>query len=58
MKAVRTLLVRHGTKLDKKQLDLARVANALIEIYAQTAVLSRASRSYCIGLQNSQHEVT
>uniref|UniRef100_A0A8C4E6D3 Complex I assembly factor ACAD9, mitochondrial n=1 Tax=Dicentrarchus labrax TaxID=13489 RepID=A0A8C4E6D3_DICLA len=40
-----------------EQLVLKRVADVLINVYAMTAVLSRASRSICIGLRNHDHEV-
>ena len=50
-------LARHGKLIVDKQMDLKRLADAVIDIYAMTAVLSRASRSYCIGLQHSEHEV-
>lgn len=36
---------------------LKRVADTLINLYAMTAVLSRASRSISIGVRNHQHEV-
>ncbi|KAL7636235.1 UNVERIFIED_CONTAM: hypothetical protein RMT77_012992 [Armadillidium vulgare] len=39
------------------QLDLKRLADAVIDVYAMTAVLGRASRSYCIGVRNSDHEM-
>lgn len=41
-----------------EQLVLKRVADVLINLYAMTAVLSRASRSISIGLRNHDHEVT
>jgi hypothetical protein len=37
---------------------LKRLADVAIDIYGMTAVLGRASRSYCIGLQNSAEEVS
>uniref|UniRef100_A0A3P8WMQ5 Acyl-CoA dehydrogenase family, member 9 n=1 Tax=Cynoglossus semilaevis TaxID=244447 RepID=A0A3P8WMQ5_CYNSE len=40
-----------------EQLILKRVADVLINLYAMTAVLSRASRSISIGLRNHDHEV-
>uniref|UniRef100_A0A3Q0QUZ8 Complex I assembly factor ACAD9, mitochondrial n=1 Tax=Amphilophus citrinellus TaxID=61819 RepID=A0A3Q0QUZ8_AMPCI len=40
-----------------EQLILKRVADVLINMYAMTAVLSRASRSISIGLRNHDHEV-
>lgn len=41
----------------EEQLVLKRVANILINLYGMTAVLSRASRSIRVGLQNHDHEV-
>ena len=38
-------------------MDLKRLAEIVIDLYGMTAVLSRASRSYCIGLRNADHEV-
>ena len=38
-------------------MDLAKVADIVIDLYAMTACLSRANRSYCLGLQNADHEV-
>lgn len=41
-----------------EQLVLKRVADILINLYAMTAVISRASRSISIGLRNHDHEVS
>lgn len=41
----------------EEQLILKKVADVMIHLYAMTAVLSRASRSISIGLQNHDHEV-
>uniref|UniRef100_A0A8C4E8K8 Acyl-CoA dehydrogenase family, member 9 n=1 Tax=Dicentrarchus labrax TaxID=13489 RepID=A0A8C4E8K8_DICLA len=46
-----------GKTIVDEQLVLKRVADVLINVYAMTAVLSRASRSICIGLRNHDHEV-
>ncbi|XP_069500064.1 complex I assembly factor ACAD9, mitochondrial isoform X2 [Ambystoma mexicanum] len=40
-----------------EQMALKRVADIVINLYAMTAVLSRASRSISIGLRNHDHEV-
>uniref|UniRef100_A0A8C4E5F5 Acyl-CoA dehydrogenase family, member 9 n=1 Tax=Dicentrarchus labrax TaxID=13489 RepID=A0A8C4E5F5_DICLA len=50
------MLSLYKTIVDE-QLVLKRVADVLINVYAMTAVLSRASRSICIGLRNHDHEV-
>ncbi|KAL8212451.1 UNVERIFIED_CONTAM: Acyl-CoA dehydrogenase member 9, mitochondrial [Gekko kuhli] len=54
---VEGLLKRFGKTIVDEQLVLKRVANILINLYAMTAVLSRASRSISIGLRNHDHEV-
>ncbi|XP_059185279.1 complex I assembly factor ACAD9, mitochondrial [Centropristis striata] len=54
---VETLLYRYGKELVDEQLILKRVADVIINIYAMTAVLSRASRSIINGLKNHDHEV-
>ncbi|CAJ1051856.1 complex I assembly factor ACAD9%2C mitochondrial [Xyrichtys novacula] len=55
--SVESLLYRYGKTIVDEQLILKRVADVLINLYAMTAVLSRASRSICIGLRNHDHEV-
>nr|XP_048285835.1 complex I assembly factor ACAD9, mitochondrial isoform X2 [Myodes glareolus] len=56
-RTVETLLLRFGKTIVEEQLVLKRVANILINLYAMTAVLSRASRSIRTGLPNHDHEV-
>uniref|UniRef100_A0A8C5QNJ0 Complex I assembly factor ACAD9, mitochondrial n=1 Tax=Leptobrachium leishanense TaxID=445787 RepID=A0A8C5QNJ0_9ANUR len=55
--AVQGLLSRFGKTIVDEQLALKRVADILINLYAMTAVISRASRSISIGLRNHDHEV-
>ncbi|XP_075431094.1 complex I assembly factor ACAD9, mitochondrial [Ascaphus truei] len=55
--AVESLLYRFGKTIVDEQLALKRVADILINLYAMTAVVSRASRSISIGLSNHDHEV-
>ncbi|XP_073430375.1 complex I assembly factor ACAD9, mitochondrial isoform X1 [Dendrobates tinctorius] len=55
--AVESLLYRFGKTIVEEQLALKRVADILINLYAMTAVISRASRSITIGLRNHDHEV-
>lgn len=55
---VETVLLHHGKAVIDQQMMLKRLADVAIDIYAMTAVLGRASRSYCIGLQNSAEEVS
>ncbi|CAM9364579.1 unnamed protein product [Bubo scandiacus] len=54
---VRGLLSRFGKTIVGEQLVLKRVADIVINIYAMTAAISRASRSISIGLRNHDHEV-
>ncbi|XP_034962168.1 complex I assembly factor ACAD9, mitochondrial isoform X1 [Zootoca vivipara] len=54
---VEGLLRRFGKTIVDEQMVLKRVADILINLYAMTAVLSRASRSISIGLRNHDHEV-
>ncbi|XP_070758177.1 complex I assembly factor ACAD9, mitochondrial [Enoplosus armatus] len=54
---VESLLYRYGKTIVDEQLVLKRVADVLINIYAMTAVLSRASRSISIGVRNHDYEV-
>ncbi|XP_006631178.2 complex I assembly factor ACAD9, mitochondrial [Lepisosteus oculatus] len=54
---VESLLYRYGKTIVDEQLVLKRVADIMINLYAMTAVLSRASRSISIGLRNHDLEV-
>ncbi|XP_072438312.1 complex I assembly factor ACAD9, mitochondrial [Chiloscyllium punctatum] len=54
---VENTLYRYGKTIVEEQLVVKRVADVLINIYAMTAVISRASRSISIGLRNHDHEV-
>ncbi|XP_053577024.1 complex I assembly factor ACAD9, mitochondrial [Bombina bombina] len=54
---VENLLYRFGKTVVDEQLALKRVADIIINLYAMTAVISRASRSISIGLLNHDHEV-
>ncbi|XP_032851702.2 complex I assembly factor ACAD9, mitochondrial isoform X3 [Tyto alba] len=54
---VKGLLSRFGKTIVDEQLVLKRVADIVINVYAMTAAISRASRSISIGLRNHDHEV-
>jgi acyl-CoA dehydrogenase family member 9 len=54
---VRLALQRHGKDIVNAQLELQRLADCAIHIYAAFSSLSRASRSYCIGLHNAEYEL-
>ncbi|CAH1373894.1 unnamed protein product [Tenebrio molitor] len=55
--ATETLLSRYGQEVINKHADLTRLAECIMDIYAMTACISRASRSYCIGLQSAEYEM-
>ncbi|XP_072136459.1 complex I assembly factor ACAD9, mitochondrial [Mobula birostris] len=54
---VENLLYRYGKTIVEEQLVVKKVADVLINLYAMTAVISRASRSISIGLRNHDHEI-
>lgn len=54
---VEMVLQHYGKEIIEQQMVLANLADMVIQIYAMACVLSRASRSYCIGLPNADPEV-
>ncbi|KAK3101158.1 hypothetical protein FSP39_001403 [Pinctada imbricata] len=56
-RTVEDLLREHGKRIIEEQMSLARVADMIIDMYGMTACIGRASRSYCIGLRNADHEI-
>uniref|UniRef100_A0A131XI93 Putative very long chain acyl-coa dehydrogenase n=1 Tax=Hyalomma excavatum TaxID=257692 RepID=A0A131XI93_9ACAR len=54
---VEIVLQRYGKEVIEQQTVLANLADMVIHIYAMACVLSRASRSYCIGLPHGDKEV-
>ncbi|CAK1554502.1 unnamed protein product [Leptosia nina] len=52
-----TLMGRHGLEVASAFTELNRLAEAATEIYVMAAVLSRASRSYCIGVRHAENEM-
>ncbi|MCL4132645.1 UNVERIFIED_CONTAM: hypothetical protein GTU68_037315, partial [Idotea baltica] len=57
--ATEQFLGREGKNVThpSNQYNVKRMADIAIDIYAMTAVLGRASRSYCIGVRNCDQEV-
>lgn len=51
------LLARHGVQILDKQIEIRRLSECAILTYAMFASVSRASRSYCIGLQFCDYEM-
>jgi len=54
---VEKYLSRYADKIIEEQLSLKRFADIVIDMYAMTAVMARASRSKSIGLQHNDHEI-
>uniref|UniRef100_A0A2P2I242 Acyl-CoA dehydrogenase family member 9 n=1 Tax=Hirondellea gigas TaxID=1518452 RepID=A0A2P2I242_9CRUS len=57
--SVQLILVKYGADVvqPRHQMDVVRLGDMAMDLFAMTSVLSRASRAYCIGLHNSQHEI-
>lgn len=55
--AIAVLLSRYGADAVNQQVELMRLGDTAVKVYAMTTVLGRASRSYCIGLPNAESEV-
>uniref|UniRef100_A0A1B6CQH9 Acyl-CoA dehydrogenase family member 9 n=1 Tax=Clastoptera arizonana TaxID=38151 RepID=A0A1B6CQH9_9HEMI len=56
--AVTTLLRRYGEEIFSQQVEILKLSSVVIDIYAMTAVLGRASRAYCTGILNAESEIT
>lgn len=52
-----TLLINHGKKVVEVHMDLRRLSDMAMDIYAMTAALARSSRSYCIGLRHCTDDI-
>lgn len=55
--ATECALSRHGTEIIARHIELVRVADIAVLLYAMLATASRASRSYCIGLKHADQEI-
>jgi len=54
--AVEKVLIKHGKNIINEQFLLNRLANATIDIYANSCVLSRCSKSLNEGIDSAYHE--
>merc|ERR1719249_269395 len=54
--SVEKLLIKHGKNIINEQFLLTRLANATIDIYAMSCVLSRCSKSLNEGVESAHHE--
>merc|ERR1719373_1078788 len=54
--SVEKVLIKHGKSIINEQFILNRLANATIDIYANTCVLSRCSKSLNDGVESAHHE--
>ncbi|XP_043500720.1 complex I assembly factor ACAD9, mitochondrial-like [Polistes fuscatus] len=50
------LLEMYGTEISSKHIILQKLADIAIQLYVAIAVVSRASRSYCTGMRNTDQE--
>ncbi|KAA0201452.1 hypothetical protein HAZT_HAZT004475 [Hyalella azteca] len=57
--AVQIILSKYGLDVVKPQhqMDVVRLGDMAIDLYAMTSVIARASRAYCDGIHNGEHEV-
>merc|ERR1719429_390926 len=53
---IEKVLIKHGKSIINEQFILNRLANATIDIYANTCVLSRCSKSLSEGLESAHQE--
>lgn len=54
---VENMLVCHGQEIKDRQIVLEKISEILVDVYGMTAVLGRASRSYCTGIKFSDDEI-
>merc|ERR1719175_194601 len=54
--AVEAALIKHGKNIIHEQFLLNRLANATIDIYVSSCVLSRCSKSLSEGIESAHHE--
>ncbi|RLN21500.1 hypothetical protein BBI17_004145 [Phytophthora kernoviae] len=54
--AVEFLLRNHGKKIVDEQMQLERIADSAIALFAMTATISRASSSLVAGIDSAEHE--
>merc|ERR1712112_360175 len=56
--SIEKVLIKHGKNIINEQFILNRLANATIDIYANTCVLSRCTKSLNDGVASAHHEET
>jgi len=54
--AVEFLLRKHGKKIVDEQMQLERIADSAIALFAMTATISRATSSLNAGIESAEHE--
>jgi len=54
--SIEKVLIKHGKNIINEQFILNRLANATIDIYANSCVLSRCTKSLTEGVASAQHE--
>lgn len=56
-KSIKVVVVRSGQDVMNHQMELRRITEAVAHLYVMAAIISRASRSYCLGLRDSEKEI-
>merc|ERR1712115_388448 len=56
--SIEKILTKHGKNIINEQFILNRLANATIDIYANTCVLSRCTKTLNDGMESAHHEET
>merc|ERR1712113_742450 len=54
--SIEKILIKHGKSIINEQFILNRLANATIDIYANTCVLSRCTKTLNDGIESAHHE--
>lgn len=56
-KVIQELAIRDGIELLDRHVTLRRISETATYLYVMAAVLARASRSYCLGMRDSEKEL-
>ncbi|XP_057338184.1 complex I assembly factor ACAD9, mitochondrial-like [Microplitis mediator] len=56
-KMIRTVIIRNGQQVMDRQMELRRIAEVGTYLYVIAAILARSSRSYCLGMRDSEKEI-
>ncbi|KAK0181817.1 hypothetical protein PV327_000011 [Microctonus hyperodae] len=51
------ILINNGCQVLERRMDLKRISDAVTYLFVIAAVIARASRSYCLGMRDSEKEL-